>query len=318
MKRRALLALSLLATLAACRSQSQGDVVKSTYIHKYGVPVTHDEWVRQGEDGKVVQLRKDGVTTSKSYANGTLHGECTYSFANTSTIAKTEIYENGMLVARKENYTSGVPRSEEEFQSELISKRSVWYEDGTPQTVEAYSNGLLTSGEYRSPVNNIEARVKSGEGTRVERDQEGLLLARESIEGGRRVERVDYYMNGDPQSITPFQNNHVHGTRLTFALGGLPKTVEQWEYDRQDGITVVYQNGEKISELPYIQGKREGVEKKFRNGDILVEEMTWKNDEPHGKRVIYVDGAMQVDYFNHGEIVSRPTYERLNPPQGRA
>lgn len=318
MKKGALLALSLLAALAACRGKSQEDVVKSTYIHKYGVPVAKEDWIKQGEDGRVVQLHKDGVTTSKSYASGVLHGECTFSFPNTSTVAKTEIYESGMLVARKENYTSGVPRSEEDFQAELISKRTVWYEDGTPQTVEYYSNGLLTSGEYRSPTNTIEARVKSGEGTRVERDKDGLLIARETVEGGRRVERVDYYMNGDPKSITPYLNDHIHGTRLTFVLGGLPNTVEQWEYDQQEGMTVVYLNGEKVSEVPYVHGKREGVERKFRDGSILVEEMTWKNDEPHGKRVIYVDGATQVDYFHHGEIVSRPAFERLNPPHGHA
>ena len=318
MKRSALLALCLLACTTACRSNSQGDVVKSTYIHKYGVPVTQEEWERQGEDGKIVQLHKDGVTTSRSYAEGVLHGECTYSFPNTSTIAKLEIYDNGMLIAKKANYTSGVPRSEEDFECELISKRSLWYEDGAPQTVEAYSNGLLMSGEYRSLINNIEARVKSGEGTRVVRDKEGQLIARESVEGGRRIERVDYYINGDPHSITPYQNDHIHGTRLTFAMGGLPHTVEQWEYDRQEGKTVIYLNGEKVSELTYVHGKREGVEKKFRDGSILVEEMTWKNDEPHGKRLIYIDGATQVDYFHHGEIVSRPTFERLNPPYHNA
>ena len=301
--------------LTACRGNCQGDVVKSTYIHKYGVPVSKEDWERQGSDGKIVQLHKDGVTTSRSYADGVLHGECTYSFPNTSTIAVTEFYEEGALVARKENYTSGVPFSEEDFQAELISQRSVWYEDGTPQAVESYSNGLLMNGEYRSLVNNIEARVKSGAGTRVERDKDGLLIAKETIEGGRLVERVEYYINGDPKSITPYQNDHIHGTRLTFAFGGLPHTVEQWEYNQQNGLTIVYQNGEKVSEIPYVHGKREGVEKKFRDGSVLVEEMTWKNDEPHGRRVIYIDGVQQVDYFHHGEIVSRPAFERLNLPR---
>ena len=310
--------LALACCVAACRGNHQDDVVKSTYIHKYGVPVSHEEWKKQGEEGKIVQLHKDGVTTSKSYSAGKLHGECTYSFPNTSTIARAEIFEEGMLVSRKENYTSGVPRSAEHFERELIHKRSLWFEDGTPQTVEAYADGLLTSGEYRSPINSIEARVKNGVGTRVVRSHEGELVARESIEGGRLVERVDYYPNGDPQSITPYQNDRIHGTRLTFALGGLPQTVELWEYDLQEGITVVYQNGEKVAELPYIHGKRQGVEKKFRDGTTLVEEMTWNNDEPHGRRIIYIDGTEQVDYFHHGEIVSRPTFERLNPPRQHA
>ncbi len=314
MKRSTLFVLGLFSCLAACRSNYQGDVVKSTYIHKYGVPVSHEEWKKQGEDGKIVQLHKDGVTTSRSYAGAVVHGECTYSFPNTSTLAKIEIYDQGMLVVRRANYTSGVPRSEEDFEHELIAKRSLWYEDGTPQTVESYANGLLASGEYRSSNNSIETRVKNGEGTRVIRDHEGLLLARESIESGRLVERMDYYMNGDPRAITPYQNDHIHGRRLTFVLGGLPSTVEQWEYDQQEGMTAVYQNGERVAEVCYIHGKREGVEKKFRDGTILVEEMTWKNDEPHGKRVIYVDGVVQTDYFHHGEFVSRPTFERLNPP----
>ncbi|MCP5469085.1 MAG: toxin-antitoxin system YwqK family antitoxin [Chlamydiales bacterium] len=316
MKRSHLLTLCCFGLLAtACRSAQTGDVVKSTYIHKYGVPVTQEEWNRQGKDGKVVQLHKDGVTTSKGYAGGALHGECTYSFPNTSTLAKIEIYENGSLVSRKTNFPSGIPQTEESFEKELIASRNVWFEDGTPQIVESYSQGLLTSGEYRSPINNIEARVKGGEGTRIVRSSEGVLLAKESIEGGRRAERVDYYPSGDPQAITPYQNDHIHGTRLTFAPGGLPNTVEQWAYDLQEGITTVYQNGEKVAEVPYLHGKREGVEKKFRDGTILVEEMTWKNDRPHGIRTIYVDGARQTDYFHQGEIVSRPTYERLNPPR---
>ncbi len=318
MKKSALLALGLLSCLAACRNNQSNDVVKSTYIHKYGVPINQEEWKRQGEDGKVVLLHKNGVTTSRSYSQGVLHGECTYSFPNTSTLAKTEIYEQGMLIARKENYISGVPHVEEDFEDEVICRRSVWYENGSPQTVEAYANGLLSSGEYRTTTNQVETRVKGGSGTRVIRDQDGLLLARENIEGGRRIERVDYFINGDPSSITPYQNDHIHGTRLTFALGGLPNTVEQWNYDQQHGITVVYLNGEKVSEVPYVHGKRDGIEKKFRDGTILVEEMTWRNDEPHGKRIIYVDGATQVDYFNHGELVSRPTFERRNPQRPHA
>lgn len=263
-----------------------------------------------------MQLRKDGVTVSQSFADGVLHGESTYSFPNTSTLAKVEIYEDGVLVSRKTNYSSGVPQSEEQFESDLIAKRMVWYECGTPQTIEAYASGLLMSGEYRTVQNTLESRVKGGEGTRVIRDLEGTLVAKESIEAGRRVERVDYYPSGDPLAITPYLNEHIHGTRLTFAPGGLPKTVEQWAHDLQEGITTLYQNGEKVSEVTYVRGKKEGIEKKFRDGNILVEEMTWKGDKPHGPRTIYVDGAKQTDYFHQGEIVSRPTFERLNPPRG--
>ncbi|MFN0064932.1 MAG: toxin-antitoxin system YwqK family antitoxin [Chlamydiales bacterium] len=314
--------LLLLATTAftiSCRSgQYNNEVVKETYIHKYGVPIPKSDWNKQGKDGKIVQLRRDGVTVSRSYAKGVMHGECTFTYPNTSTLHKTELYENGVLVGKKANYPNGLTLSEETFENELISKRNYWYEDGAPQTVESYTDGLLTNGEYHSPNNIVEARVKGGEGTRVIRNEEGVLVARESFEKSHRIERVDYFPNGDPQSITPYLNNHIHGTRLTFCQGGLPNSVEQWNHGLQEGTTMVYMNGEKVSELPYVRGKREGIEKRFRDGAILVEEVTWKEDKQHGPCKIYSDGTSRTDYYHEGALVNKPTYERLNPPHQHA
>jgi antitoxin component YwqK of YwqJK toxin-antitoxin module len=306
---------SLLA-LMGCRNHYQGEVVKETYVHKYGVPVSATDWDKQGQDGQVVQLQKDGVTVVRSYNKGVQSGETTWSFPNSDTLAKVERFQNGQLTSVCENYASGLPMQEEIFDTAgNLVKRLKWYEDGTPSAVEMFQQGFLVNAEYRSPLNMIESRVENGIGTRICRNTEGELVFKEKIEQGSLVERVNFYSNGDPCTITPFKEGKVSGSRLTFFRGGLPKAIENWVNDRQDGTTVLYHNGEKIAEVPFVEGKKHGVELRFRDGENLVEEVSWHNDIQHGPHKIYVDGQTKVEWYHQGEVVSRPTFERLNPPK---
>lgn len=311
-----LLAAAPLLLLCGCRNHYQGDVVKETYLHKYGVPISASDWERQGQEGQVVQLQKNGVTVVRSYSQGILSGKTSWSFPNSDIVAKVECFEEDRLVSCCENYASGTPMQEEDYTADgLVSKRLRWYEDGTPAAVETYEGGLLISGEYRTPLNVVESRVQDGEGLRLSRNNEGELVMQDKIFCGEMVERTNFYSNGDPCSVTPFQCGKVNGSRLTFFRGGLPKTVEQWIDDRQQGTTVLYHNGDKIAEIPFISGKKHGIELRFREGSSLVEEVTWLNDVQHGAHKIYIDGATKTEWYHQGEIVSRPTFERLNPPR---
>lgn len=310
-----LLVFSLL-TLAGCRNSYQGEVVKETYVHKYGVPVSSSDWARQGEDGQVVQLQKDGITVIRSYAQGIQTGITTWSFPNSDVVAKKQVYDHGCLISETDNYASGHPMQEKLFdeQGEMV-RRLTWYEDGTPSAIESYSGDCLTEGEYLSPSNTLDSLVMQGSGTATHRNGDGDLIYQDRFEGGRLVERIEFYSNGDPASVTPFQWGKIAGQRKTYFRGGLPQSVEEWSNDRQQGITCLYHNGEKVAEVPFVEGQKHGIERRYRDGQSIVEEITWDHDMQHGPRKIYVDGDSRVEWFHQGEVVSRPTFERLNPPR---
>lgn len=304
-----------IALLPSCTNRERrAEVVKETYVHKYGVPVAKSDWEAQGHEGQIVQLQNDGVTVTSTYQKGTLEGPTTYSFPNSSTIQFVENYKEGILVSKRENYTSGVPMKEESYDGKLLVKLNRWYEDGTPQGEESYENGQIVSAEYRTLLNVVEARIQNGHGTRIRRSPEGELLSKDTFQSGQMVERITYFGNGDPATVTAFDQGAVHGTRMTFLQGGIPRSVEQWMKGAQEGITVLYQNGEKIAEVPYHKGKKNGVETRYRDGQILSEEISWKEDTLHGPRRFFVDGVPKSEWYLNGDLVSRSTFERMNLP----
>lgn len=305
----------LLISLAGCRSSQYNQIVKETYIHKYGVPVAKSDWEEQGKEGRLIKLRSDGVTVSETYAQGVLHGETSYTFPNSSTIQWIEKYENGELVAKVEHYCSGVPMREECYAQKQLVKLTRWYEDGTPAATEAYEEGYLMQGEYRTPLNLPESHVQNGVGVRICRSSEGYLLSKDTIQYGEMTERITYFPNGDPAAITPYEKGEVHGMLLTYLQGGQPNTAEQWTNGVQEGMTIVYLNGEKYAEVPYVKGKKNGIEVRYRDGEQLVEEVTWKEDEQHGERKLYVDGETKTEWYLFGELVNRATFERMNFPR---
>lgn len=313
MKKTLLFSLAGLSVLTfSCRNVDRAGVVTETFIHKYGVPIARSDWTLNGKNGQVVQLKTDGITVSRSYEKGILSGPTTYTFPNSSTIHRVENYDHGTLISEQENYPSGVPCREEKFESEQLAQSTSWYEDGTPAALEYYKNGLIESGEYRTPLNVVESRVQQGIGTRICRSSTGEMLSKDTIQTGQLVERVAFHPSGEPASVTPYESGLVHGLRLTFLPGGLPNTVEQWVHGKQEGSTIVYQNGEKVSEVLYRKGLKHGVEYRYRNGNTLVEEVTWRNGIQHGPHKIIADEVEKTEWYHQGEVVSRTTYERMN------
>lgn len=311
----ALLILPLLAFTGCRNTARQSDIVKETYIHKYGVPVTKSDWDKQGQEGQTVSLRADGVTITTAYLEGIVHGPTTYTFPNSSTIQSVENYSYGTLVSKKEHFSSGMPMKEEIFENDSLVGLTLWYEDGTPKAHETYADQLLISGEFRTPLNVIDSKVHEGQGIRIWRSNDGELLSKDTFCNGQMTERVTYFANGDPATITPFTNNQMNGTRLTFRSGGIPQTVEQWVCGQQEGITVVYQNGEKFAEISYSQGKKNGIERRYRNGLLLVEEISWKDNTQHGQHKLFVDEDVKSEWYHHGQQVSQSIFERMNLPR---
>ncbi len=304
-----------LLLVTACRSDRHSEIVQESFIHKFGVPISKSDWVRNGHDGQIVQLLTSGVTVKRTYEKGVLNGQTSYTFPNSSTIATVETYENGKLVNKVENYPSGISKVEECFNDNKLVQHTQWYEDGTPALIERYEGGFLTSAEYRSPLNVVESRVEEGMGTRLTRSEDGALAYRDTIRAGQMVERITFFANGEPSIVTPYENGLIHGTRLTFISGGVPSSVESWVHGKQEGITVVFTNGEKVAEIPYVKGEKNGIELRFRDGSTLAEEVTWRNGVQHGPRKILVDGTeAKTEWYHQGEIVSRSAFERLNLP----
>lgn len=301
--------------LSGCGKTQRNEVVAESFIHKFGVPISKSDWSLNGHDGQIVQLLTNGVTMTRTYVKGVLQGETTYTFPNSSTIATVEIFDQGELVCKTDHYPSGVSKLQECYKSNLLSQVTRWYEDGTPALVEEYEGGFLRFGEYRTPLNVVEARVEEGIGTRLMRGAAGEIAVRDIVRGGQMVERTTYFPSGEPAAITPYENGMVHGMRQTFLPGGVPSAMEGWIHGKQEGTTIVFLNGERIAEVPYVKGEKHGVEYRYRDGETLAEEVTWRHNVQHGQRKILVGGEeIKTEWYHEGELVSRPAFERLNLP----
>jgi antitoxin component YwqK of YwqJK toxin-antitoxin module len=313
--KQSLLLLGLAAALGGCvrdGTLSEGAVAQ-TYVHKYGLPVDKADWERRGENGQIVSTRKDGVKEVKVFAQGLLHGDSTYSFPHSDVVARIETYDRGMLVAEQENYPSGVPSLQRQILSSGEALETHWYSSGSPRCRETLKGGLLLAGEYFSLDNQLESRLENGEGLRTVRDAEGELLSEDQIGKGVMVRRSTFYTNGQPESISSYLEGKEHGQRFTYLPGGVPNTIECWVNGELQGITTVFVNGEKKAEIPYETGRKQGIERRYGPDGSLVEEVTWLRDMRHGADQFVVNGERTVDWYHHGQLVSKAIFDRLNP-----
>lgn len=314
MKRIALLFSSLLL-LPACAQQessSKDSFVKDTYIHQYGVTVSKAQWEERGRNGVIVSTDRAGVTSSRNFREGILEGDSTYTFPHSEVVQRVEHYRGGERVKTTANYPNGMPQREEELLGSGVSKRMVWYESGTPASIEEYDNGKLVKGEYRSINNEEVSRVTEERGKRTRFDSYGELIAVDEIREGAMVSSTEYYSNGTPKAHIPYVNDQVHGQKRTFYQGGEPKSTETWTRGERTGVTVVFQNGEKAAEVPYKNGRKHGVEKRYRDGSILAEEITWVQNRRHGPTKVHVASTDRTDWYHQGKLVSQNQYNSLN------
>jgi len=306
-----ILAVALLA-LCGCNRQTNEEVVKETYIHKYGVIVPKKDWESRGSDGQVIQTLKNGVMITKCYEMGKLQGTTTYTFSHSQTIQKTMVYDQGHLNKETENYPSGLPQIEKEYLTSNAYKNTQWYENGSLRLVEEYQDTLLLNGEYHTLANELETEVRQGDGARTVRDAFGMLSSTDTIEAGEMTSRMTYHPNGTPKEVIPYVNGWVDGTKRSYHSGGEPNTIEEWVNGQQHGLTVVFQNGERFAEIRYVRGQKHGIERRFRDGEVVEEEITWVKNQQHGPTYAYVGESAQVFWYHQGEKVSKNTFDKLN------
>ena len=312
-----LLMMSFLGTLlvsGGCSSHNteSKDVVKSTYIHKYGITVSQDDWDKRGRDGTVINVLKSGITKSESYTSGVLDGPTTYTFPHSRTVHIEEGYQRGSLVRKLTNYVTGNPKEETEFLSATLKQKKTWYENGTPKSTETWDEDILTTGKYFTPENELEAGVEKHNGIKVERDAYGQFISKDEIIDGQIALKTTFHPNGNPKEIIVYHENVVHGLKRVFTPSGEPQQTEEWVNGKQHGITTIYQNGEKTAELSYVNGMKHGVELQFQEGNIVVREINWRAGVRHGPSRSYFSDQVRTDWFHSDKLVSKLEFDQLN------
>lgn len=304
----------LLLGLCSCHQSSKTkktDVVSQRYIHKYGYDVSKDEWNHNHYPGQVVTSLKNGVTIVSSYEDGVLHGSTSYTYPHSQTLESLQIFERGNLIKKTSFDIKGVPHKEELFLSPGHVKAKIWYKSGTPLCVEETLEASLIDGSYYTLQNELESRVENGQGIKTIRNQEGLLLAKETIDQGNRVAVQTYHSNGSPDTLSYYKNNQLHGERKQFGPTGDPIAIENFDFGDLHGTATYFQNGCKYQESFFRFGKKEGIERQYIDGETLVEETEYHEGSKHGPSTFYTDGISKTEWYYNDQFVSKAKFEEL-------
>lgn len=289
-------------------------VVHTEYVQKYGLPISQSEWNKRGKTGKIICKLNNGVVQTKSYKEGILDGESTYSFPHRDEIETIEVYSSGTL-QKTTFYTINRHAYKETQQLGNGGQRiTLWYESGAPQSIETYMGDLLEEGEYYTVDSQVESKVHHCNGERHRRDSFGQLLSVDTFEEGQMVCMKTFYPNGSPKESVSYANGVMHGIRRTYHTDGAPDCVEEWSCGVQDGMATYYVNGEMHAQIPYSQGLKHGVERRFSdNGQTLASEVSWSNHLRHGPSCTYINGQpVQNEWYHKGKQVSKKNYDVLN------
>ena len=143
------LALTSGLFLASCHCNNSLDqVISQKYVHKYGFNVSPKEWEERSQDGQIVEELKNGITITKSYENGELHGPTTYTFANSKVVEKLLVYDQGTLLKETAFDVAGMPMREDLYEFDDRNVITLWSDRGIPLSVEEYENDTLVHGKY--------------------------------------------------------------------------------------------------------------------------------------------------------------------------
>ncbi len=301
-----------IALLSGCNGKKNDNpVVSQRYMHKYGYAVSQEEWESRNYPGQVITTMRDGVTVTTTYEHGILHGPCTYTYPHSQTVETYYLYNNGNLAKEIRYDRHGMPVREEIRLSPTRYSLTMWYANGSPLSIEEYTGDELIEGQYFSSTNETEARVDKGNGQRVRRDQNGMLLFRDEIEKGYMTKRDAFYPSGLPESVAHYHINNLQGERRKFSETGEPVAVEEWKNGNLHGVATYFHNGVKISEVSYLNGLKNGIERHFIDGDIISQEFAWENDKRHGPSIYYADGQVRTEWYYDGVGVSQRRFEEL-------
>lgn len=280
-------------------------ITKQSYTHKFGAVVSKEEWDSRGKTGQIISTQANGITITQNIYKGVQQGETTYTFPKSSIIQKVEIYEDGQLKSTIFNYPSGIHSQKIEPVTPTLIQITTWFEKGSPRSIEEVEGSLVANGIYYTPLNEEESRVVQGYGIRTNRDSKGVFLSKDTIQNGLIVLRTTYHPNGEPFSLTTFNNGIVHGTHKIYDTGGQPKEIQEWVNGKQHGTTTVFENGERTAEIPYSRGVKHGTERQFQ-GQTVLQEISWLNGLKHGASKQYSPEDTQVQWYLLGQPVTGP------------
>ncbi len=316
--------ISIIASLAlatACNGpygpqDDEQRVIKQSYVHKYGVETDSKDWQERGGDGQVITTQKNGVTVSQRYVDRVLQGESTYTFPHSASIEKIAVYENGELLSETSHFPSGTKRMSTQYDPDRPENLiiSQWYENGVQRSREAYINDQLDEGTYYNHAGEVENTIAQGSGTRLERDDLGLLLSSDKFYNGELVESKFYYSNGSLKEFIPYHKGNIDGVRKFYFVAGDPQKFEEWHDGQQTGIVTMFINGEKYAEIPYENGVKSGIEKRYRDGEFVVEEITWMKGKQHGTYVTHIGNETAIDWYFHDKRVSKTQFDKMSNP----
>lgn len=307
--------LVLVFMLAACaRHQPQYHaeaVVEESYVHRYGVPIAPSDWTARGESGKVVSTLRNGVVVTKSYSNGVLQGETTYTFPHSEVIERVETYNQGTLFQTLTYSRVGAPVEKITYPAPGRKQTQSWYDNGALRSEESYEQELLVKGDYYDNAHRLESKIENATGLRTQRDGTGHLSSTEKVEGGVVVLEQQFYPNGSLRQLTPYVHGQIEGTVKKYLPTGEPDVFETWVAGEQNGIAIFFEHGEKVAEVPFVRGVREGIEKRYKDGVTVVEEITWSENEQHGPTTAYIGQTAQTEWYYKGKPVTRFVFERM-------
>lgn len=308
-------AFLVMGSITSCQTSRESDEVVCQAVHRYGVCLEPEDWSSRGQNGQIVSMRKDGVTVTRTYDAGVVHGECTYTFPYRDVVQTKENYQQGCLREKSEYYSSGNPQKTTVYETPSRQLVTMWYETGAPYAKEQVDNGRLIEGEYyHFDHQEVESRVEGGNGLRTTRDGHGQLQSIDTVLSGQVSSSTTYHPNGVPAAVTPYSKGQIQGDRITYHPGGEPATIEKWSGNTQHGITTVYEHGEKRAEVPYVNGGKQGVEVRFRDdGQTVAQEVTWVNNQKHGPSYSYMGNTVKTDwYFCNRPVPNKATFDMLS------
>lgn len=299
--------------ISGCNDKKKDDkVISQQYKHKYGYPISEEDWETGRYPGTVTTILRNGVTVVANYEGGMLHGLSTHTYPHSPTIEASYLYENGKLVKENLFDVKGTPLSEFLQLSPTRHAFTLWYQDGSPQCLEEYVGEELLEGQYFTTQNETEARVEKGNGLRVRRDREGVLLSKDHLENGYLIKRESFFSNGSPESLSFYNKNKLHGEQYTYAVNGEPVSIAEWVEGKLHGKCTFFKNGEKYLEVSYLDDQKNGAETHYKQGRI-VQQTLWENNKRHGETVFHLDeNQKHTEYYYDGKQVSFEKFKELN------
>jgi antitoxin component YwqK of YwqJK toxin-antitoxin module len=306
------LSILTLLTLIGCTSDTQNNIVSQKYIHKYGFDLTEKEWDDREKDGQIVTIYKDGTKLAQNFSNGILHGSALTTYPHSEIVKNEKIYDQGTLLKEIINDENGIPIREDAFEFDNRKIITLWYESGSPMSIEEYNSNKLIEASYFSATNELEASVENYKGTRIKRDRAGKILNEDEIEDGIVAIRKTFHPNSQLQSITRFKNYELNGLQKKYTVSGKPLMEQTYKDGLLDGNQIHYRNGKVVLEIPFVNGKRHGIERQYDLDGSLIAEIPWEFDEKHGRERIKHEDYSNLEWFFRGKSVTREEYNELD------